>query len=310
MTRLRSSIFLGLLGFVLSNASCVNLDGFFFNPRSLPEAQPYTLQDYGPAWPAMPRVPEMVTEQLTLTADDGTKIYGVMARQPDSAQRPTILYHHGNASNVDGYWHRVAILYGLSVNVLIYDYPGYGRSPGSPSEAGIYRAARTALAYLNSPDARIDRNRIFHYGFSLGGGPATEMASNNVNAGLILESTFASVSALTADGSLLLPASFLMTNRFDNKSKIRRAALASQRGILFLHGTADDFVQPRYSQEMYDLVRRDPPAGPATLVLVDGANHSEVACSNHDGQRCLPAQAGSAYLDKLREFLESAPARR
>jgi fermentation-respiration switch protein FrsA (DUF1100 family) len=306
-TRVQSAI---LLAFALFGSSCVSLDGFFFNPRPLPEAAPYALDDYGPAWPATPRVDVMSTEQLTLTADDGSHIYGVMARQPNSEQRATVLYHHGNASNVSGYWHRVAILYGLGVNVLIYDYPGYGRTPGTPSEPGIYRAARTALAYLNSAEARIDRNRIFHYGYSLGGAPATELASTTVNAGLILEATFTSVQGLTADGSLLLPSSFLMTNRFDNKSKIRRAALASQRGILFLHGTADDFVQPRYSQEMYDLVRREPPAGPATLVLIDGANHGEVACSNHDGQRCLPAQQGSMYLDKLREFLESSPARR
>lgn len=310
MKRIRP-VFLLAFSAGVTSASCVSLDSFFFNPKATPEATPYSLDDYGPSWPATPRIDVMSSaEQLTLTADDGTKVYAVFARQPDSANRSTVLYHHGNASNVDGYWHRVAIIYNLGVNVMIYDYPGYGRTPGHPTEEGIFRAARTANAYLNTPEARTDRNRIFHYGFSLGGAPATEMASTNVNAGLILESTFASVQALAADGSLLLPASFLMTNRFDNKSKIRRAALASQRGILFFHGTADDFVQPRYSQEMFDLVRRDPPAGPATLALVDGANHSEVACSNHDGQRCLPAQPGSVYIDRLREFLESAPARR
>jgi fermentation-respiration switch protein FrsA (DUF1100 family) len=291
---------------VLSTSSCLSLDPFFFNPTRITDGD-YTLNSYPAGFPEQRRIPMDRIERLTLTAADGTTVYAAFARQPDARSAATVLYHHGNASNIDGYWPRAAILYtALGVNVLVYDYPGYGRTPGRPSEEGIYASARAALAYLRSDESGIDPNRIFHYGFSLGGGPATQMAWESLSAGLILEATFTSVMGLAADSGLVVPSSFLMSNRFDNKSKIRIATQRAARGLLALHGTDDDFVQPRYSRELWETTCRDPIVNRSTLVLIEGADHGHVACSNQQGD-CLPAADDSLYITELRRFVTSTP---
>lgn len=288
----------------LAAPSCVSLDSFFFNPTRITSGD-YTLNSYPAGFPDAMKIPAERIERLQLAASDGSAVFAAFARQPDARAALTVLYHHGNASNIDGYWPRAAQLYALGVNLLMYDYPGYGRTPGTPTEEGIYRAARAAQDYLRSSASGVEANRIIHYGFSLGGGPATQLAWESLSAGLILEAPFTSVMGLAADSSLVVPSSFLMSNRFDNKSKIRVAAQRAARGVLIVHGTADDFVQPKYGRELWETICRDPIVTRATLALIEGADHGHVACSNREGD-CLPAASGSLYLEQVRAFLNSS----
>lgn len=252
--------------------ACAKLDSFLYNPQRVDH---YALA-YGPTVPAGWRVPASLRNELTLQADDGSTVYAVMALQPTAARShaPTVLYHHGNKSGIDEYWVRVSRLWSLGANVLIYEYPGYGRAAGTPSEAGIYRNAAAAMNHLRSLRAQIDQDRIFHYGYSLGGGPAVETArSGGAYRGLITESIFASVDALVADGSLVLPGSFVAHDDFDNLGKIAAAARASSVGVLLLHGSADDFVDPKYLDQL------DAAIGTVAAhrkVLVPGASHTSV----------------------------------
>jgi pimeloyl-ACP methyl ester carboxylesterase len=303
------SLGLSTLGASLALAcgGCISLDAFFFNPTVIPTGSDYTLASYPAGYPEAMKIPADRIERLTLTDAQGAPVFAAFARHPTPEGRPTVLYHHGNASNIDGYWPRAAILFSLGANVLVYDYPGYGRTPGSPTEDGIYRAARAAHGYLRGPQSGITPSLIFHYGYSLGGAPATQMAWEASSAGLMLEATFTSVSGLASDSSLVVPSSFLMSNRFDNRSKIRLAAQRAARGLLIVHGTADDFVQTRYGRDLFDTVCRDSVANRATLALIEGADHGHAACSNRDENPCLPAADGSLYLEQVRAFLQSAP---
>ena len=287
-------------------SSCVSLDAFFFNPTRITSGD-YSLNTYPAGFPEDKKIPLDRIERLQLTASDGTAVFAAIARQPDAAAAVTVLYHHGNASNIDGYWSRIGQLFALGANVLMYDYPGYGRTPGSPSEEGIYRSARAAQDYLRSAASGVDASKIIHYGFSLGGGPATQLAWESLSGGLILEAPFTSVMGLAADSSLVIPSSFLMSNRFDNKSKIRIAAQRAVRGVLIVHGLDDDFVQPKYGRELWETICRDPVANRATLALIEGADHGHVACSNREGD-CLPAADSSLYLTQVRAFLNSGAA--
>jgi pimeloyl-ACP methyl ester carboxylesterase len=267
--------------------ACATLDSFLYNPQHVDH---YALA-YAPSVPQAWRVPTALRRELTLQADDATPVYAVMLLQPPAARAlcPTVLYHHGNKSGIDEYWVRVSHLWSLGANVLIYEYPGYGRASGTPTEQGIYRNALVALRYLHGLGAEIDQQRVFHYGYSLGGGPALETASNGgPYAGLITESIFASVAALVADGSLVVPASFVSHEQFDNLGKIVAAARASSLGVLLMHGSADDFVDPKYLGQLDAAIGA---AAPHHKVLVPGASHTSV-----------PDSAG--YDALVREFLQ------
>ena len=95
-----------------------------------------------------------------------------------SADTPevTILWFHGNGGNIG---HRVGdlalISRRLGVNSFIFDYRGYGRSEGKPSESGVYRDARAALDYLSSR-SDVDPEGIVFFGRSLGTAVAVELA--------------------------------------------------------------------------------------------------------------------------------------
>ncbi len=264
-----------LLLLIALACACASLDSFLYNPERV---DAYALT-YAESVPQSWRVPESQRDPVTFPADDGTAVYAVFLRRPDAERRaaPTVLYHHGNKGGIDTYWERVSHLWSLGANVLIYDYPGYGRCEGDPSEAGIYSHARAAVGYLRRQGDAIDQLRIFNYGYSLGGGPAIETASRMGNfRGLITESTFASVAALVEDGSLVVPRSFVTGNQFDNVGKIRAAASHATSGALLFHGDADDFVQPRYVDQLGDAIG----AGARhEVVHVPGADHGGVPAS-------------------------------
>src|SRR4029453_11357230 len=90
---------------------------------------------------------------------------------------------HGNAGNISHRLHKLAILVGIDASGLLLDYPGYGRSGGTPDEAGTYRDADAAYAWLR---ARVPPETIVAYGESLGGPIATELASRQPLGGLVL----------------------------------------------------------------------------------------------------------------------------
>ena len=112
---------------------------------------------------------------------------------------------------------RVAARMGQAV--LIFDYPGYGRSGGRPSESGCYAAADTAHAWLTAV-RRVPADRLVILGRSLGAGVAVDLACRRPHRALVLYSPFTSFPDLAQEKCRWLPARRLLRNRFDNLSKI------------------------------------------------------------------------------------------
>lgn len=252
--------------------SCANLDGFLFNPTPLAA---YTLP-YDTDAPAEWRVAADQYEAITARAADGTTVYGYYLHQPGpaAATAPTVLYCHGNADNIDRYWTRAGHLHALGANVLIFDYRGYGRTVGTPTEDGVYQDARAMLTLLRAAPYSVAPARLYLYGYSLGGAVATELAAHDgPNAGLVLESTFANAAALVEDGSLFVPRALVSGIVFDTRGKIAQAAQNAAAGVLLFHGTADDFVQPSNSERIAAAI---PAALHHELVRVSGADHGTV----------------------------------
>src|SRR5207248_5963463 len=125
----------------------------------------------------------------------------------------------------------------LEMPVLIFDYPGYGRSEGSPSEAGCYAAAEAAYAWLVQTQ-QVPPGQIILYGGSLGGGVAVELARRQPHRALILVSTFTSIPDMAQQLYPWLPARWLVRNRFDSLAKIGQCT----QPVFIAHGTADGLL--------------------------------------------------------------------
>jgi len=147
---------------------------------------------------------------------------------------PAVIFAHGNAEIIDWWPEELTAFTQSGVGVLLVEYPGYGRSDGSPSQKSIretFLAAYDALA--SRPD--VDRNKILLFGRSLGGGAVCSILGERFAAGLILMSAFKSIRSF-AHG--YLAPEFLIRDPFDN-----RAAVSAFAGpVLIMHGKYDEVI--------------------------------------------------------------------
>jgi pimeloyl-ACP methyl ester carboxylesterase len=173
----------------------------------------------------------------------------LVSPQHASAQ-PWVIYFQGNAGSlrrprVQG---QLRTLHDLGYNVLSFDYRGYGRSDGEPSEAGLYEDGRAAYDHLIATG--VSPERIILAGQSLGSAVAVELATRVRSAGVALFSPIDSV-PLTA-GRLYpwVPVHYLATNRFDSSAKIDRLHVP----IVVFHSAYDRLIPLQAARELFDKI--------------------------------------------------------
>jgi hypothetical protein len=186
---------------------------------------------------------------LTLTTTDGERLDAWFVPAPQSTT--VALIFHGNAGNLTHRLPTIAMFHRLGYGVLIFDYRGYGRSTGRPSEPGLQRDAMAAWEYLTR-ERGIAPGRIVLFGESLGGGVAAWLAAQVDGAGrpgsLVLASSFTSAPELAADVYPWLPTRGLVRLRYDT-----RAALANISCPVFVaHSPDDDIIPFHHGQRLYD----------------------------------------------------------
>lgn len=99
-----------------------------------------------------PSVAGLRYEKVTFASKDGTPLSGWFIPAIGKA-KGTVIHFHGNAQNMTAHFSFVAWLPREGFNVFVFDYRGYGTSPGTPSRQGVYEDSCAALQYLRSrPD--------------------------------------------------------------------------------------------------------------------------------------------------------------
>jgi len=121
-----------------------------------------------------PREHGMEYEALTLDTSDGERLDAWFVPTPQAYG--VVLILHGNAGNISQRMDSIAMFHRLGYGVLIFDYRGYGRSSGKPSEAGLYQDAQAAWVHLTRQRGIAPR-RIVLFGESLGGAVAAGLAA-------------------------------------------------------------------------------------------------------------------------------------
>jgi fermentation-respiration switch protein FrsA (DUF1100 family) len=248
----------GLVLLVAGGCRSTSLDGFFYDPLPAPPGGYRLSTAVIPSW-----------ETLTVTTPDGQTLDGVFI--PSSGRRPdiTMIYFHGQDENLGTTWPRLEYLYPLGYNIVMVDPRGYGRSTGTPDEPGLH-IDELAIRDAVTAHPGVDASRLVIYGRSLGSGLAIDLAFRELPAVLITESAFASIAAFVNDATYLdFPSSFVSESSWDNVGKVPYVFAP----YLLFHGAADDYVQPKYSDE---LAAAHASAGPTMLVLVPGADHDDV----------------------------------
>jgi fermentation-respiration switch protein FrsA (DUF1100 family) len=203
-------------------------------------------------------------EDVWLKAEDGNRIHAWWL--PRAEAQGVILFCHGNAGNLS-YWRPeiVALANKLGQSVLIFDYPGYGRSEGKPSESGCYAAALAAYDWLvQSP--RVPPEWITIFGESLGGGVATDLAVRKPHRALVLTKTFTSVPDMARKTVLASASASLVRNHFDNLSKIGRCSSP----VFIAHGDRDRLIPLSQGQTLFKAAPQ-----PKQFFLLKGCDHND-----------------------------------
>lgn len=167
--------------------------------------------------------------------------------RPAATGYPTVLYLHGNASNLGGRAGIYAALAQQGFGVLALSYRGYGKSGGEPTEAGLYTDARMAMAFLTEHE-HIPLHRIILFGESLGTGVAVQMATEYATGALVLEAAYTSVAARAAEIYFYVPVNLLIHDKFYSLKKIGRI----KAPLLLFHGELDQTIPIAHGKALFD----------------------------------------------------------
>lgn len=203
------------------------------------------------------------TRDVFFTAADGTKLHGWWLPGTNTAAG-AVLVAHGNGGNLSHRGKMADVLRrGLGAGVFLFDYPGYGKCEGKPTEESCYASGEAAFRWLTD-DAKIPANRIILMGESLGSGTAVELATRHDHRALVLMYPFTSLPAAAKRHYPWLPTYTLMSTRFDNLSKIGRC----KRPVFIAHGTADSIVPFAQGEELFAAANP-----PKEFLRFDGVDH-------------------------------------
>jgi uncharacterized protein len=205
---------------------------------------------------------------------------------PDPHSRPTIIDFYGNGMCLNAAIGGFDAFRRLGANLLIVEYAGYGMSEGSASEANCYASADAAYEFL-SRRPEVDPKKIVAMGWSLGGAVAIDLAARKPVIGLVVYSTFTSMSDAALRHYPYLPAPLLLIHRFESKRKIARIRCP----ILIGHGKKDRTIPYAMSDRLAAAA-----GGPVTRFSVEDGDHDDFFAQN---DRALLKTLGD-FLDGLR----------
>lgn len=173
----------------------------------------------------------------------GHYIFAVFVRNKGATM--TLLYSHGNAADLGQMFQFfVELSDRLRVNIMGYDYAGYGRSNGEPSEQNTYADIEAVYKCLKEI-YEVKEEDIILYGQSIGSGPTLELATKLPQIrGVILQSAI--LSGLRVMYRIKYS---LWLDIYKNIDKIPYVSCP----ILVIHGTEDEVVDISHGKKLWEL---------------------------------------------------------
>lgn len=194
----------------------------------------------------------MVYQDVDFAAAGDVPLHGWYV--PREGARHVVLFLHGNAGNISYRGESVAVFHDLGFDVFIFDYRGYGRSGGKPTETGLYDDARAAWRFLTEKKG-FAASDIVVFGRSLGGVVAAKLASEMVPGVVIIESAFSSARDMARAVFPVLSHITPLRYEFDAADYLRRVSAP----VLLLHSPEDEIIPFELGERLYQAAN-DPKA--------------------------------------------------
>lgn len=213
-------------------ASHIKRSGMFFPDR-------YPAGDWSPRLPVTPR-------DLYFTTPDGVKLHAWLfpASDPDG---PVMIWFHGNAGHLAYRGPTAAEFAARGMTVFVFDYRGFGRSDGRPTEAALHVDSLAAYDFVRQ-SLRPSERRIVLYGESVGAPYAARVAMQRPSCCIIVENSFPSLARLGNALYRPIPMGWfgrgvLQTGRWLNAAGVP---------VLVMHGKRDRVVPFSLGVELFN----------------------------------------------------------
>lgn len=257
-------------------ASTLTLGALYLGQRSLIFPRPSVIEE--PRGGQVLRIPAG-------REDVGSAVVCAYYPPPDD-ESPVVIYWHGNADQIgwSGTW--LARRLGR-LGFVAVEYPGYGLSEGSPTQASIFWSALRVFDYVTN-DLGVDPSRVRLLGQSIGCAPALYVGTVRPTAKLVLLSPFTSIAAVANSVFPFLPVALLEALVKDPfRNDVLAPACVSP--VLVVHGTRDEIVPFVQGKAIAGLLPE------SKFLPLEGVGHNDLFAPPHD----------AALLAHLLEFLDT-----
>lgn len=202
-------------------------------------------------------------KDVFFNTEDGKRLHGWFF--PLEEEFPVILFCHGNAGNISHRLDNIRLLLEQKLQVFIFDYRGYGKSSGRPSENGLYKDGLAAYEYLVG-ERHIPPHQIMLFGRSLGAAIAIEVALRKNVRSIIMESAFTSTKDMARTMFLFYPFSYILPANYNNLEKIAHVDVPK----LLIHGEEDEIVPYTMADKLFNASK-----DPKYFFRIKGAGHND-----------------------------------
>ena len=260
----------------------VNLLCFSFLSYTLVLAALYFFQEkllFFPGTTPFGECPDMEKRNALAETSGNIRYYFQGKPNPDN----WILIFHGNAGNACDRTYFLDLLKDFNSNLVVFEYPGFGKDSNTPKEALILEQAYELMLHIK------ERNHgdlpIYLMGESLGTGVATWAATRTDITGLILISPYTSIARLAQHHYPWAPVKYLMKHKFQADIW---AAKTRTPAILF-HGIHDDIIPIQFARRQVLNF-----SGEKKLFEIPGCGHNDII----DGGGTLIQKGIKAFISK------------
>ena len=206
-------------------------------------------------------------QEVYFTTEDGVRLSGWLV--PAKGARSTVLFCHGNAGNISYLLEELRLFHRLGLNILVFDYRGYGHSEGNPSEQGTYLDVEAAWNFLVREQGSAT-DEIIVCGHSLGGPIAAWLARKHTPGALFLEAAFTSIPELGQELYPIFPARLLA--RFAYNTLVYVAEVNCP--VLVVHSRDDELIPFTHGRRLFEAARQ-----PKSFVEIRGGHNDGFAIS-------------------------------
>lgn len=201
-------------------------------------------------------------EEIRIPINDKELLSAVLFKA--QSPRGIMLYFHGNARNISKYGKKTADFVKQGYDVLMMDYPTYGKSTGTLSEAAMYA---DALHMYEIARKRFSPDSIIIYGRSLGTGVAAQLASVRDCRQLVLEAPYYNITDMAKRLIPIYPYSIMLDYKFPTNEYLPEVTAP----ITILHGTEDRTIPIASGKKLEKFLKPGD-----RFITIEGAGHRDL----------------------------------